>query len=217
MAYPLLSRDAPLARRFLSSLRLTTVVRSNGRYAGRGAQQGIAEGPRTGAARQTESGGPHFADTLQTRPEPLRVLRLQDAHRRRPSIPVFDVRPAKILRPSARYSSGRALKGLPLFISTCPYSEYGGTDPAARNLAQRTTQRKAREPQVEKSNGMEPFSPEKRCISQPAARRADPETPPGRRKRKLWPFACTAESCDQLWQTCGPHQTYSHRPSSWSA
>ena len=46
-----------------------------------------------------------------------------------------------------------------------PYLECGDTDPAARNLAQCTTQRQSREQQVEKSNGTEPFSPEKRCIS----------------------------------------------------
>lgn len=40
-----------------------------------------------------------------------------------------------------------------------------------------------REPQVEIFNGTGPVSPEKRCISQPAARRAGPETPPGRGDR----------------------------------
>ena len=44
----------------------------------------------------------------------------------------------------------------------------------------------AREPRVEIFNGMAAVSPEKRCISQPVARKTDPGDPLGRRNHRSW-------------------------------
>ena len=48
-----------------------------------------------------------------------------------------------------------------------------------------------RELQVEKFNGATAIALEKRCISQPIARKAKPGNPPGGENRSSWPIACT--------------------------
>ena len=63
--------------------------------------------------------------------------------------------------------------------------------PARGHVAHATTAPSAnthrlREPRVEKSNGMTPVASEKRCISQPVARKTDPGDPLGRRNHRSW-------------------------------
>ena len=74
----------------------------------------------------------------------------------------------------------------------------------ARNHPVQHKPARAREPRVEKSNGMTPVASEKRCISQPVARRPDPDGPLGRRSHLNWPIACATSTQMRAWVTVPP-------------
>ena len=71
---------------------------------------------------------------------------------------------------------------------------------ATQVCAERTTALTRRKPvrsrelQVEEFNGATAIALEKRCISQPVARKAKPDNPSDRENRSSWPITCTTSA-----------------------
>ena len=97
-------------------------------------------------------------------------------------------------------SSGFSSRRLPsaLLSSACP------TAAASPRRATTLPTELEGEPRVEKSNGMPVITSEKRCISQPIARKTNPDNPPGRENRSSWPIARATSAPMHAWTTTPP-------------